>query len=198
MRYLLLTTLLLASCTPLPIPVLNDPHGYLQTAASYMFYDEHTNRRELRDFLKVDPVATEWCAAFINSTLNAHGFEGSESVSEFPLLARSFTDYGIPVDKPEVGDIVILSRGESWQGHVGFFISEIQKNGVTYYALLSGNNNDAVDIDWFEESRVVDIRRVTSANLLEPQERSSPERTLTDQQSLQLVQSYLLPHTLLD
>ena len=198
MRYILPTFFILAACTPFSVPTLTDPNGYMLTAASYMFYTEHNNRKELKKFLNVDPANTEWCAAFINSTLHTHGFEGSESVSEFPLLARSFVEYGIPVTTPEVGDIVVLSRGDSWQGHVGFYVSETQKNGVTYYALLSGNNDDAVNIDWFEKRRVVDIRRVTSANLLESQEKSLLERTPTDQQSLQLVQAYLLPHTLLD
>lgn len=198
MRYILPTIFILSACTPLPIPTLNDPNGYMQTAASYMFYTEYNNRKELRKFLNVDPTNTEWCAAFINSTLHTHGFEGSESVSEFPLLARSFVDYGIPVITPEVGDIVILSRGADWQGHVGFYVSKIQKNGVTYYALLSGNNNDAVNIDWFPESRLVTIRRVTSANLLEYPVKNSLERTPTGQQSLPLVQAYLLQHSLPD
>ena len=198
MRYLPLTIFLIAGCEPLPVPILNDPNGYLQTAASYMMYNEHKNRKELKQFLNVDPVATEWCAAFVNSTLNANGFEGSESISEYPLMARSFLEYGETADSPEVGDIIVLSRGKGWQGHVGFFISEIQNNGITYYALLSGNNNDTVNIDWFDKRRVLGIRRVTFANLLESPVKNLPERTPTDQQSLLLVQAYLFPHTLLD
>jgi len=197
MRFILPLAFTLSACGT-AIPELNSPEGYLGIAHQYMGYQERANRKELKAFLGVDPVLYEWCAAFVNASLKNSGITGSESVSDVPLMARSFLSYGERIDEPQQGDIVILERGTTgWQGHVGFYVEQKEINGVNHYALLSGNNNDTVDIDWYSTKRVLGIRRPTSANLLEHQVRSLLVKILDDQQSLLLAQFDQSQHNLL-
>lgn len=129
-------------------------------ALQYIGYSEKTHRQELKELTGVDPVRTEWCAAFVNAVLNESGFPGSDTVSDYPLTARSFLHWGEVVETPVAGDLVIFPRGsEAWQGHVGFFISEIKINGVRYYYILGGNQNGKVSIERFRASRALGIRR---------------------------------------
>lgn len=129
-------------------------------ALQYIGYSERTHRNELEEFIGVDPVRTEWCAAFVNAVLNESGLPGSDTVSDYPLTARSFLQWGEKVDSPMPGDLVVFPRGsEPWQGHVGFFIGEIKINGVAYYYILGGNQNGKVSIERFRASRSLGIRR---------------------------------------
>jgi uncharacterized protein (TIGR02594 family) len=121
---------------------------------------ESNDREVLTDILGVNPVATEWCAAFVNAILRDQGIPGSESVSETPLLARSFLDWGEKVEEPKRGDLVIFERGtEGWQGHVGFFINKTERNGQTYYLVLGGNQGNEVSIDLYSTEKLLGIRR---------------------------------------
>ena len=134
----------------------------LLTAAEKLGLDERRNREELREYTGVDPVRTEWCAAFANAVLNESGIPGSESVSDVPLMARSFLQWGEKISKEDIraGDIVVFPRGDQgWQGHVGFYIRTIDQNGVLYYAILGGNQRNKVSIDLYRASRALDIRR---------------------------------------
>jgi uncharacterized protein (TIGR02594 family) len=129
-------------------------------ASRFMGYHERRNRTELRKFLGIDPARIDWCAAFVNSVLHEMGKKGSESVSEYPLTARSFLRWGKRVREPEVGDIVVFPRGtEDWQGHVGFYYGTEYVNGVKFYQILGGNQNDAVTIQLFRASFAISIRR---------------------------------------
>jgi uncharacterized protein (TIGR02594 family) len=135
---------------------------YIQSAFDYLEKDERTDRKELREFLGVDPVRTEWCAAFVNQILALHDIPGSESVSDVPLMARSFLTWGdkIEPDYIQPGDIVVFPRGnQGWQGHVGFYIGSLEKNGVEYYLILGGNQNNEVNMDYFAANRALGIRR---------------------------------------
>ena len=108
----------------------------------------------------VDPVRIDWCAAFVNSVLAELGIAGSETVSEWPLTARSFLQWGQRVREPQVGDIVIFPRGtESWQGHVGFYYGSEIRNGRRHYLILGGNQSNAVTIEAFPAWRAISIRR---------------------------------------
>lgn len=136
----------------------------LTVAERFLGYTETGNRQELRAFLGVDPRSTEWCAAFVNSVLHTTGQPGSESVSEHPLMARSFVDWGVPVDhkeeEPEAGDVVIFPRGrQSWQGHVGFYVDTVTINGKQYWQILGGNQNNAVTVDLYDPRRAIAVRR---------------------------------------
>lgn len=137
---------------------------YLDTVATaevMIGMHEREHRIQLRRLMGVDPVNYEWCAAFVNMILDWHGIPGSESVSQYPLLARGFLAWGTPVGYPRRGDIVIFPRGKSdWQGHVGFYVESVFKNGREYYAILGGNqSNGRVSIELFPASRALGIRR---------------------------------------
>ena len=128
------------------------------TAVEFLGLNEYQNRNQIKELTGVDPVRTEWCAAFVNAILEMDGIPGSESVSENPLMARSFLSWGDPIDPEDIqkGDIVIFPRGNSsWQGHVGFFIQEY--NGQ--WIILGGNQDNTVSYKLFNPSRAIGIRR---------------------------------------
>ena len=98
-----------------------------------------------------DEVA--WCAAFVGSCLEQAGERSTRS-----LTARSYLDWGVPVDISEArgGDIVIFKRGSSsWQGHVGFFV---ESRGASI-AVLGGNQKDAVSVATYAREDLLGIRR---------------------------------------
>jgi len=136
----------------------------LSVAEQYLGYNENTHRAELRNFIGVDPRQTEWCAAFVNSVLHTLGQPGSETVSAHPLLARSFIDWGKPVDhknqEPEPGDVVVFPRGrQSWQGHVGFYVDTVTVDGKEYWQILGGNQRNSVTIELYDPARAISVRR---------------------------------------
>lgn len=141
-----------------------DPVDTLAVAEQYLGYTEADNRQQLRAFLGVDPRSTEWCAAFVNSVLEDTGQPGSSTVSEHPLLARSFLAWGEPVDHkqedPRPGDVVIFPRGrQSWQGHVGFYVDSIEVDGKLYWQILGGNQKNSVSIELYNPDRALAVRR---------------------------------------
>jgi len=137
-----------------------DHRTAIAVASTYIGFHERRHRRELQEFMGVDPVRIDWCAAFVNSVLAELGIAGSETVSEWPLTARSFLRWGQRVREPQVGDIVIFPRGrESWQGHVGFYYGSEIRNGRRHYLILGGNQSNAVTIEAFPAWRVISIRR---------------------------------------
>lgn len=130
-------------------------------AFQYLSYNETTHRAELTQLTGVDPVNTEWCAAFINAILHKRNLPGSESVSDSPLLAKSFLRWGKPVETPQVGDIVVFPRGnEGWQGHVGFYFGTTKIGAVTYYRILGGNQDNKVSIELYPADSAIAIRRL--------------------------------------
>jgi uncharacterized protein (TIGR02594 family) len=103
------------------------------------------------DWVEHDSVA--WCAAFVG-----HCLEKASLRSTRRLNARSYLDWGIPVDLADAqeGDIVVFSRGsKSWQGHVGFFV----KTAGAMIEVLGGNQSDAVNILRYAKSRLIWVRR---------------------------------------
>lgn len=93
-----------------------------------------------------------WCAAFVGAILKRAGLPSSGS-----LLARSYSQYGNRVQLKDAlpGDIVVLSRGEPWQGHVGFYAGH-DSSTIT---LLGGNQNNEVNYTKYGLNRIVEIRR---------------------------------------
>jgi uncharacterized protein (TIGR02594 family) len=132
-------------------------------AFQYIDYSEATHRQKLKDYIGVDPKRTEWCAAFANAVLKETGVPGSESVSDYPLTARSFLQWGEEVKEPQPGDIIVFPRGKvAWQGHVGFYIKSQTIDGIEYYYILGGNQSNKVSIDLYRASRALSIRRHSS------------------------------------
>lgn len=78
-----------------------------------------------------------WCSSFVNWTLAQVGITGTGSA-----LARSWLDWGQPLDTPVPGCIVVLARDDpaGWTGHVGFYL-RTQGDQVL---LLGGNQLDCV------------------------------------------------------
>ena len=140
-----------------------DPTASAQT---FIGLQERQDRQELRDLIGVDPVRTEWCAAFVNAILEIDGIPGSESVSDVPLMARSFLKWGEPIEPEDIqrGDIVVFPRGDGgWLGHVGFFIAE--ENGR--WIILGGNQKNEVRYDFYNPSHALGIRRAKYTHITE-------------------------------
>tara|TARA_B110000483_G_C17959257_1_gene451339 strand:- start:58 stop:576 length:519 start_codon:yes stop_codon:yes gene_type:complete len=131
------------------------------TASQYINYSESTHRQELSHYIGVDPVRTEWCAAFVNAVLGESGMVNLFDLnSKTPLMARGFLDWGTPVTVAGPGDLLIFPRGnQGWQGHVGFWMGTIIQDNVAYYQVLGGNQNNKVSIKLYRVSTVISIRR---------------------------------------
>lgn len=164
MQYkIILSVLFLSACEPTVIvdgnPIPNAPE-HIQTALNKYGFNEYQHRTVLREYVGVDPKRTEWCAAFVNAVLNESGIPGSESVSNVPLMARSFLTWGETIQDPKAGDLVVFPRGKvGWQGHVGFYVGSIYRNNVEYYRILGGNQNNSVNIEIYPASKALSIRR---------------------------------------
>jgi uncharacterized protein (TIGR02594 family) len=132
------------------------------TAQPYIGLQERQDRTELRELVGVDPVRTEWCAAFVNAVLEIDGIPGSDTVSEYPLTARSFLQWGSRIEKQDIkrGDVVVFPRGnQGWQGHVGFYVETRIMNGKEYWIILGGNQSNEVRYDLFSPRKAIGIRR---------------------------------------
>jgi uncharacterized protein (TIGR02594 family) len=172
---ILLIASAIASCSPASnwiTPILETKDLRLKTdnpafkAANYLGYTERTHRAELKELTGVDPVRTEWCAAFINAVLEESGITSNNN-HKYPLTARAFLDWGMSVSKEDIkpGDIVVFPRGtQGWQGHVGFYLRSTDINGVEYYYILGGNQSNKVSIELYRASRALGIRSHSESN----------------------------------
>ena len=160
------TAFFMAGCMPLPVP------NSTLTAHEYIGLHEYRQRQELKELLDVDPVRTEWCAAFVNAILELDDIPNLHDIeSTAPLMARSFLSWGIPVAPENIkrGDVVIFPRGnQGWQGHVGFYYG---KTDSGKWVILGGNQANQVRYDLYNPSRAIGIRRY-------PINITSPKRTL--------------------
>jgi uncharacterized protein (TIGR02594 family) len=103
------------------------------------------------DWVEHDSVA--WCAAFVGHCLEKAGIRSTRK-----LTARSYLDWGVPIDvaNAQKGDIGVIPRGSSsWQGHV-FFIDRIE--GAWVWG-LGGNQDDAVNVRRYPVSKLLGVRR---------------------------------------
>lgn len=129
-----------------------------EVASSLIGKGEVPDRSTLMEFFKnggqnLDPATTAWCAAFVNSSLGAAGMQGTGK-----LNARSFLDWGTPVDTPQRGDVAVFSRGDpnGWQGHVGFFDSTNPDGTIN---VLGGNQGNGVSVAPYSADRLLGYRR---------------------------------------
>ena len=128
-------------------------------AEEYIGLNEVQNRQQIQRLTGVDPVRTEWCAAFVNAVLEESNIT-SNSNHKYPYTARAFLDWGTPVDEPKAGDIVVFPRGnQGWQGHVGFYLKTQEINGVEYYLILGGNQSNKVGVKAYRANTALGIRR---------------------------------------
>ena len=134
----------------------------VSVAESKIGLNEYQHKTVLKEYVGFDPRYTEWCAAFVNAVLEESGMTNLHDMKHpQPLTARSFLDWGIKVDTPQAGDIVIFPRGtHRWQGHVGFYVGwERDDKDNIYFLILGGNQNDSVSIDRYLASKTLGIRR---------------------------------------
>ena len=99
-----------------------------------------------------------WCGLFVAHCVGAT--LPDEPLPANPLGARNWARFGI--DSPAApGAILVFSRGAptSGLGHVGFYHSEDR----TAYNVLGGNQSDQVSIARVAKSRLVAIRRPSTA-----------------------------------
>ena len=101
----------------------------------------------------VEDDETPWCAAFVGAVLHDLGVKGT-----MKLNARSYLDWGTPVDEPKPGDVVVFWRGkkDGWQGHVAFFVRYDDKGRIV---VIGGNQGDAVSLKPYAVSRLLGFRR---------------------------------------
>jgi uncharacterized protein (TIGR02594 family) len=89
-----------------------------------------------------------WCAGFVGGVLEMAGIESTRADS-----ARSYLDWGLKLQGPVVGCIVVFERGAE-SGHVGFVVARTAKNLL----VLGGNQGDKVSIAQFDPARVLAYR----------------------------------------
>lgn len=111
------------------------------------------NSRILNWWLKIQQKIyddeTSWCAAFVGGVLEECGIKSTRSAA-----ARSYEKFGMFLDGPAVGAIVVFWRGnpKGWQGHVGYVVGRDSKNNLM---VLGGNQGDRVSIAAFDTARVL-------------------------------------------
>lgn len=154
MKKLLFLLFFLGACTQ--YDYLDPEPDYVTTGFAMVGLNEKANSRELRNFMGIDPRYVEWCAAFVGSLLELHGYERTDS-----LMARSYLYYGEIVSEPKIGDVVIFSRGPRPWGHVGFYIYDQMIDGELHYIVLGGNQSNKISVDAYPVSRLLGIRRPT-------------------------------------
>ncbi|MCD2184189.1 phage tail length tape measure family protein [Rhizobium sp. GN54] len=143
--------------------------GAVDLAGALLGSNESTNASQINSFLKqggvdIDAARTAWCAAFVNSSLQQIGVDGSGS-----LVANSFQNWGSQIDPSEVlrGDVLLKTNGLSASqpgGHVGFATGATRMlNGQSQLEMLSGNYSGGVGKGWFNAVDL-QVRRATEAS----------------------------------
>jgi uncharacterized protein (TIGR02594 family) len=110
----------------------------------------------LPDALLADETA--WCSVFANMAMQTHGYRGTRSAS-----ALSWLKYGVALERPRLGCIVVYWRGspDSGQGHVAFYVAEHED--PRYQWVYGGNQHNRACIDEYPVERVLAYRWPTAA-----------------------------------
>lgn len=90
---------------------------------------------------------TPWCASFMNWCLKMIGEEGTNSAA-----ARSFMKWGIPLQKPVKGCVVVFTRKGG--GHVALYDHEDRD----FIYTLGGNQGNTVCIAAYRKDRLLGYR----------------------------------------
>jgi uncharacterized protein (TIGR02594 family) len=95
-----------------------------------------------------DEVA--WCSAFMNWCMKQAGLTGTGSAA-----ARSWLNWGRPLDAPARGCIVVFRRGSNpVQGHVAIFV----RQSGAFLDVLGGNQSNQVKIAPYPAVNVLSYR----------------------------------------
>jgi uncharacterized protein (TIGR02594 family) len=92
---------------------------------------------------------TPWCSAWVGAKLEESGIKSSRSAA-----ARSYLKWGVKIDRPVLGCIVVFERGPR-NGHVGFYVGKDSRGNLR---ILGGNQGDAVNVKSFDPARVLGYR----------------------------------------
>jgi len=99
---------------------------------------------------KQDEVS--WCSSFVNWVMKQAGIKGTGLAN-----AQSWLKWGVGIDVPIYGSIVVLKRGkEPWMGHVGFLVYDSKERMM----ILGGNQGDKVSIAPFSKKDLLGIRLI--------------------------------------
>lgn len=92
---------------------------------------------------------TPWCAGYVGAMLERAGVDGTASG-----MARSYTRWGVKLDAPTTGCVVVFWRGSrsGSAGHVGFYAGRDRHGNIM---VLGGNQSDAVNIKPFSPARLL-------------------------------------------
>lgn len=94
--------------------------------------------------------AVAWCSAFVNWCMKQNEIPRTNSAA-----ARSWLTWGVRLDEPRKGCVVVLKRGSNpVQGHVGFYVGD----GASSIRLLGGNQSDQVKVSLFPKPMVLGYR----------------------------------------
>lgn len=99
---------------------------------------------------------TPWCAAFVGAMLERTGVQSTRFES-----AKSYLTWGVPLNAPTVGCVVVFSRDGG--GHVGFVVGQDAKGCLL---VLGGNQGDDVNVRTFARDRVVGYRWPASTPII--------------------------------
>ena len=91
---------------------------------------------------------TPWCSAFANWCVEKSGYEGTDSA-----WARSWLNWGVPLDKPRRGCLTIFQR-DGGKGHVAFFLGATS----TGIKVLGGNQSNAVCVSAYKKADLLGYR----------------------------------------
>jgi len=92
---------------------------------------------------------TPWCASFVCWCLEQAGIWSPKSAA-----SAAFRTWGVQVQDPQHGDLVVFDHGGG-RGHVGFFTS---REGSTV-SVLGGNQSNAVGVAQFGLGKLHSYRR---------------------------------------
>lgn len=92
---------------------------------------------------------TPWCGVFVAHCIS----ESGHPIAKNWMRARAWLDWGVRLDSPTVGAVVIFSRDGG--GHVGFVVGEDQNQNLM---VLGGNQGNKVSIAPFNLERVLGYR----------------------------------------
>ena len=119
-------------------------------------YPEGSNNPRITEYHAGTNIAgyddkASWCSSFVNWSLAAANVVGTGSA-----LARSWQDWGTPIELPVLGCIAVLWRDEpaSWKGHVGFYLREDEQ----FVYLLGDNQLEQVREHYYPKECVLAYR----------------------------------------
>jgi uncharacterized protein (TIGR02594 family) len=115
-----------------------------ESTARIVEYAKHTTLRA-----KSDDVP--WCSSFANFVTDTAGFPGTGSAA-----ARSWLKWGVKLDAPVLGCVVVLKRGKAPAGHVTFCDHPDVSNGIV--RCIGGNQGNAVKVSRFPVADVLGYR----------------------------------------